>query len=206
LPDAQGVCVSRWLDSNYTPGPYGLDEVGTGALAGPIVVAGVVLSPAAVEVLTQHGLDDSKRLSPAKRDRLHDLVWNVADVVDITSIPVVTLDRATNQAAALDDAFRALIDGAGDLVAVIDGNHRSGLGRRHVAVVKGDQKVAAIAAASIIAKVTRDHMLVGLGEVYPDYGFAQHKGYPTKQHKEALEKYGACPAHRTIQATLRYRR
>lgn len=171
----------------------GIDEAGRGPLAGPVIAAAVILDPA--RPLT--GLNDSKLLSARQRERLEAeiragaLAWALgrAEVEEIDSINILqaTLRAMQRAVAALDPApRRALIDG--DRCPPLDCPAR--------AIVKGDRKVAAIAAASILAKVARDREMEALDALYPGYGLARHKGYPTRDHVEALRRLGASPVHR----------
>lgn len=183
----------------------GVDEAGRGPLAGPVVAAAVILDPAR----PIEGVGDSKALSEQRRDvlaveiRRHALAWSVAwaDVGEIDSLNIL-------QATLL--AMRRAIGGLSVLPTHIqvDGNRApslDGLGLRcHVeTIVKGDAKIAAIGAASILAKTTRDAMLVELDAVYPGYGLAGHKGYPTAAHCTALAKLGPTPIHRMSFAPVR---
>ena len=174
----------------------GIDEAGRGPLAGPVSAAAVVL-PDGFEL---EGLNDSKKLSPKRRDVLFaelttrdDVVWAVS-VVDAEKIDRVNILRASHMAMArafadLDPAAdAALIDGLP--VPVRD------FPPPQMALVKGDSRSLSIAAASIIAKVWRDRMMVEFDREYPEYGFQSHKGYGTKQHLAALESHGPCPIHR----------
>lgn len=171
----------------------GADEAGAGPLAGAVYAAAVML-PLGLEI---EGLNDSKKLSEKKRETLFDVIrekaiaWAVnkvdADEIDATNILVARLKAM--------DMCIDMLEPKPDF-ALIDGNRDKGIRCPHVAVVKGDSRSANIAAASILAKVTRDRYMVALDEVYPEYGFAKHKGYPTKAHYEALRKYGPCPIHR----------
>lgn len=168
----------------------GLDEVGRGALAGPLTCAAVILPPTS----RIEGLDDSKRLTPAKRSRIAALVHESAVAVSVVHIEpdqidalgmTAALKRAMNEAlAAIGGAAKVLVDG---LPLGLEGE---------TAIVGGDSKVASIAAASVVAKVARDSLMVELAEKHPGYGFSVNKGYGTKEHLEALERLGPCPVHR----------
>ena len=171
----------------------GIDEAGRGPLAGPVCAAAVIL-PAEWE---PEGLNDSKKLSPAKRDALYEeivknaLSWYVAFASE-KEIDEVNILRATFLAMG-----RALagLDMKPDF-ALVDGNRDPGLGIPTRCEVKGDGRYACIAAASILAKVSRDRLMEEMDLRYPQYGFRQHKGYPTKAHYDALAKFGPCPIHR----------
>ncbi|MBK9130515.1 MAG: ribonuclease HII [Gammaproteobacteria bacterium] len=171
----------------------GVDEAGRGPLAGPVIAAAVILDPARPLA----GLNDSKLLSARQRERLEReiqagaLAWALgrAEVEEIDSINILqaTLLAMQRAVAALDPAPRR---------ALIDGDRCPRLGCPAQAIVKGDQKVGAIAAASILAKVARDREMEALDALYPGYGLARHKGYPTRDHVEALRRLGASPVHR----------
>lgn len=171
----------------------GADEAGAGPLAGAVYAAAVIL-PLGIEI---RDLNDSKKLSAAKRETLFDLIREKAVAWTINCVDEAEID-ATNilkaRLKAMDLCINAL-EPAPDF-ALIDGNRDAGIRCPHLAVVKGDSKSANIAAASILAKVSRDRYMMEMDRLYPEYGFAQHKGYPTKAHYEALRKYGPCPIHR----------
>jgi ribonuclease HII len=178
----------------------GVDEAGRGPLAGPVVAAAVILdanNPIA-------GLDDSKRLSASRRERLFDeiqqkaLAWSVA-YASVEEIDNINILRATM--LAMQRAVDALQPAAEH--ALIDGNRCPQLSCPVRAIIKGDSRVAAISAASIMAKVTRDREMQALDVMYPGYGLAQHKGYPSKAHIEALQLLGASPVHRRSYAPVR---
>lgn len=178
----------------------GVDEVGRGPLAGDVVTAAVILDPnKSIE-----GLDDSKKLSEKKRDALFDIIkeralsWSIArcSVEDIDQINIL-------QASLL--AMKKAVDG----LAItpehvwVDGNKMPRWNYAAETVIKGDSRVPAIAAASILAKVTRDREMVAYEEQYPGYGFAAHKGYPTKAHIDALQRLGITPIHRRSYAPVK---
>ncbi|MGB0846442.1 MAG: ribonuclease HII [Thiolinea sp.] len=171
----------------------GVDEVGRGPLAGPVVTAAVILDPCQ----PIHGLNDSKKLSEKKRIllaeeiRRHALAWSIgrAEAEEIDNINIL-------QATFL--AMRRALDGLSlhpELV-YIDGNRCPDAPYNMQAVVGGDALVPEISAASILAKVVRDTEMIALDEVFPEYGFARHKGYPTRQHLEAISQHGVLPIHR----------
>ena len=178
----------------------GVDEAGRGPLAGPVIAGAVILDPEK----PIEGLRDSKRLSASRRDELFDqireraLAWAVgrADVEEIDRINIL---QATM--LAMSRAVEALQPCA--VHALIDGNRCPELSCTSEAIIKGDSKVAAISAASIMAKVTRDREMLDLDMRYPGYGLAQHKGYPSKAHIEALESLGVTPVHRRSYAPVR---
>lgn len=171
----------------------GADEAGAGPLAGAVYAAAVIL-PFGLEI---KGLNDSKKLSEKKREELFPIIQERAIAWAIQSVDEKEIDAANILQArlkAMDLCIQALVPAAD--FALIDGNRDKGIRCPHVAVVKGDSRSANIAAASILAKVARDRYMIELDKVYPEYGFARHKGYPTKAHYEALRKHGPCPIHR----------
>lgn len=181
----------------------GIDEVGRGPIAGPVVAAAVVLDPRAVPA----GLCDSKAIPEHRRVALFDEIVLCAHV-GIASVPAHEIDRVNIRQATLAAMVRAfaalpLPAGAGATIALVDGNDPPPLPCAVETVIKGDARIASIAAASIVAKVTRDRMMQRLGRDYPAYGFASHVGYPTPAHKAALAQTGPCPFHRLSFAPLR---
>ena len=143
------------------------------------------------------GLNDSKQVTPKRRDRLFDEIREKAVAWAVTSVDAAGIDEMNILAArllAMDRAIKAL-DPAADF-ALIDGNRDKGISCPHRAVVKGDSLSANIAAASILAKVSRDRYMEEMAKVYPEYEFDRHKGYPTTRHYELLRQYGPCPIHR----------
>ena len=172
-----------------------MDEAGRGALAGPVVAAAYRFHRFGSEV---PGLDDSKKLSPKKREILFTLLtqeklgkWSVGEA----SIEEI---EKNNILVASQWAMKRALEGLGDHggVVLVDGTPAKHLGREHVAVVGGDGICPSIAAASIIAKVTRDRILSEFSKLYPAYGFGSHRGYGTQQHLCALADHGPCPIHR----------
>lgn len=170
----------------------GIDEAGRGALGGPVVIAAVILNYSDFIL----GLEDSKLLSAKKRDLLYACIIQRAVAYKLVEIDAPTIDRINIRQASLlgfsrvykalqDQADHALVDGK-DLPCDISG----------WSVIKGDQIHACIAAASILAKVHRDRLMIALDGIYPEYGFAAHKGYGTQRHYEALSRVGACKEHR----------
>lgn len=178
----------------------GCDEVGRGPLAGDVVAAAVILDPAKII----SGLDDSKKLTEKKRELLFDEIQAKAMSWCIARASVAEIDSLNILQASLLAMTRAVqglhIEPEHVLV---DGNKLPKWKYTAEAVVKGDSRVAAISAASILAKVTRDREMIQLDKVYPGYGFANHKGYPTKVHMEALERLGITPIHRQSYAPVR---
>lgn len=171
----------------------GVDEAGAGPLAGRVYAAAVILPPG----WDHPYLNDSKRVTPRRRDLLYEaitqeaLAWSVAwaepeeiDAINILQARMLAMERAIQGLSIPPD------------LALIDGNRSQGITTPNQTVVKGDSKSASIAAASILAKVCRDRYMVEMDRQYPQYGFAQHKGYPTKLHYERLRQYGPCPIHR----------
>ena len=171
----------------------GIDEVGRGPLAGP-VVAGAVILPKNCDILY---INDSKKLSAKKREELYEVIMEKA-VCAKTAFVSSKVIYKINILQATYEAMRQAIcklNPAPDML-LVDAVTIPEVTTKQVGIVKGDAKSVSIAAASILAKVTRDHMMVELDEAYPEYGFAQHKGYGSAAHIEALKKYGPCPIHR----------
>jgi ribonuclease HII len=172
----------------------GVDEAGRGPLAGPVVAAAVILDPARRHI---RGLRDSKLVPPERREalaaRIRDLAIAYAiGVADVGEIDALNILWATM--LAMRRAVEAL--GVAPQEVLVDGDRCPDLACPAFPIVKGDRDIAVISAASIIAKVARDAMLVELDRQYPQYGFAQHKGYATPEHLAALDRHGACPIHR----------
>ena len=173
----------------------GVDEAGRGACAGPLVVASVILlDPHASELAR---VRDSKELTEKNREELFDVVTEAALSVSVVIISNEEIDTRGVHAANLDGMRRA-VQGLKITPAYVltDGYAIEGLALPNLAVWKGDQVVTCISAASIIAKVTRDRIMREMDLTYPEYGFISHKGYITKIHTEALQKYGVTPIHR----------
>ena len=172
----------------------GVDEAGRGPLAGPVCAAAVIL-PADLEI---PGLNDSKKLTEKKREELYRIITDSAVAYGIAMVSEQEIDDI-NILQATFLAMRRAVEALSvkpDYV-LIDGNREPDLGELPLkTIVKGDSRSANIAAASILAKVTRDHYMMELDAAYPQYGFAIHKGYGTKKHYAALEEFDACPAHR----------
>jgi ribonuclease HII len=170
----------------------GVDEAGRGPLAGPVTAAAVILDPENIP----GGLDDSKKLSRTAREELFATIMATSHV-GVSSVSVQTIDRINILQAALQAMKQAVKKLARNPdVALVDGNRTPRLLCSCELIVDGDALSLSIAAASIIAKVTRDRLMISLDRAYPAYGFANHKGYGTKQHLEALQIHGPCPAHR----------
>ncbi len=178
----------------------GVDEAGRGPLAGPVIAGAVILDPDN----PIRGLRDSKRLTAARREALYDEISNTALAWAVGRAEVEEIDRINILQAsllAMQRAVQALQPAAE--YALVDGNCCPALPCPAQALVKGDSRVAAISAASIMAKVTRDREMLELDLRYPGYGLAQHKGYPSKLHMEALQRLGVLPVHRRSYAPVR---
>jgi ribonuclease HII len=173
----------------------GVDEAGRGPCAGPLVVAAVILKDPNAPELAE--VRDSKEISESKREVLFDVIMDIAESVRVIIVPPSEIDERGVHAANLDGMRRAVKGLSIEPAYVLtDGYAIEGLAIPNVAVWKGDQVVTAISAASIIAKVTRDRMMIELDNVYPQYGFAKHKGYITAVHTAALKEHGPCMEHR----------
>jgi len=175
----------------------GVDEAGRGPLVGSVVAGAVVLDPHnPIE-----GLKDSKKLTPAKREFLYEQIMEKAKAWGVGEASPVEIDEINILQATMLAMRRAIEDlttrlGCWPDKALIDGNRCPELPISAEAIIKGDAKEPAISAASILAKVTRDRQMQLLHERHPEYGFAQHMGYPTQAHFAALQKFGACSEHR----------
>jgi ribonuclease HII len=173
----------------------GVDEAGRGACAGPLVVAAAVLPPGRRGEVP--GLADSKLLTAAARERVYDEVVRRAAAWRVVVIPPAEIDRCGLHVMNVAGMRRALAGLDTEVrYALTDGFPVSGLGVPTLAVWKGDRVAACVAAASVLAKVTRDRIMAQLHEVHPAYGFDEHKGYCTPEHQEALDAYGPCGEHR----------
>ena len=171
----------------------GVDEAGRGPLAGPVYAAAVILP---VDFIIE-GLDDSKKLSEKKREALFDKITENAVAYGIG----IATEKEIDSINILQATFLAMKRAVENLsvkadYAIIDGNRMPPLSIPGETVVKGDAKVASVAAASILAKVSRDRFMYEMDKKYPQYGFAKHKGYGTKAHIEAIQKFGVSPIHR----------
>lgn len=182
----------------------GVDEAGRGPLVGSVVAGAVVLDPHnPIE-----GLKDSKKLTPAKREFLYEQIMEKAKAWGVGEASPVEIDEINILQATMLAMRRAIEDlttrlGCWPNKALIDGNRCPELPISAEAIIKGDAKEPAISAASILAKVTRDRQMQLLHERHPEYGFAQHMGYPTQAHFAALQKFGACSEHRKSFAPVR---
>ncbi len=171
----------------------GVDEAGRGPLAGDVYAAAVILP----ENLIIPNLNDSKKLSEKRRDELYDIIIDKAEAYSVKTASVEEIDSYNIRNAtylAMNRAIESLGIKCG--YVLVDGDAVTNCAYPHECVVKGDSKSASIAAASILAKVTRDRYMTALSEKYPEYMFEKHKGYGTKLHIELLKKYGASPVHR----------
>ena len=171
----------------------GADEAGAGPLAGPVYAAAVILPRGCVI----EGLDDSKKLTEKKREALFDVICRSALAYAVASVDEKKIDEINILRArmlAMDEAIKKL--GLAPELALIDGNRTEGIDGNTRPVIGGDGIYSCIAAASVLAKVSRDRYMLALAEKYPQYAFEKHKGYGTKLHYERLAQYGPCPAHR----------
>lgn len=189
------VLEMKQFDANHKKGSHlaGVDEAGRGPLAGPVFAAAVILP----DDVVIEGINDSKKLSEKKREKLFFEICEKAIAYSVFSVDEKRIDEI-NILQATFEAMRGAVRGLSvtpDYV-LIDGDKSPGIEIPHKPVIKGDSKSMAIAAASILAKVSRDRYITKAGEEYPGYGFEKHKGYGTKAHYEAIEKYGICPIHR----------
>lgn len=190
--------IDLWeFDREYIADGYGcicgVDEAGRGPLAGPVCAAAVIL-PKDLEI---PGLNDSKKLTDKKRRELYDIIIDQAEAYGIAMATEQEIDEINILQATFLAMERAVaqLPVMPDLV-LVDGNREPQLPMKVKTVIKGDSRSASIAAASVLAKVTRDRLMEELDETYPAYGFAVHKGYGTKRHYEALREHGPCPIHR----------
>ena len=185
--------IERTLQSEGYRHVAGVDEAGRGPLAGPVVAAAVILPPDCVIP----GVTDSKQLTPKQREDLFAKIQGISIAVEIGCIDNTVIDRVNILQAtllAMRDAVEQLSPPP-DYV-LVDGTHLPVIAAPSRAIPKGDSLSQTIAAASIIAKVTRDRLMVEFDDIYPEYGFRQHKGYGTVQHRQAIARHGACPIHR----------
>jgi len=201
----------------------GLDEAGRGPLAGPVVAGAVILRPLTSKKFSmpryKERLDDSKKLLPAQREKaFHEIAGKAIFGTGLRNHRFID-DKNIYTATifAMKDAVKNLVrkycrskrkkekEIRQDICVLVDGNIDPDLPYRTVKIIKGDSKSLSIAAASIVAKVTRDNMMFSYDKKYPAYGFSRHKGYGTKFHLEAIEEHGACPIHRRSFAPLRQR-
>ena len=172
----------------------GIDEAGRGPLAGPVVVASVIMKPDSMI----EGVNDSKKISEKKREKLYELITNEAisygvGIITQEEIDDINILQATKK--GLTNSLNSM-DIKPDMILVDALKGIDTLGIPYLSIIKGDATSYSIAAASIIAKVTRDRIMREWDKVYPEYGFATHKGYGTAKHIEAIRQYGLCPLHR----------
>lgn len=183
----------------------GLDEAGRGSWAGPVVASAVILPIDRLGVSQQlEGIRDSKQLTPRQRERLYEIIESIALAMGVGVVPPNQIDElgivpATRQAMGL---AIAQLDPPPDFL-LIDFLNLPGLSIPQKSIASGDALSLSIAAASIVAKVSRDRMMVNLDAQYPGYGFARHKGYGTRQHRESLTRLGPSPVHRLSYAPMR---
>jgi len=201
-----------------------VDEAGRGPLAGPVVAAAVVLKKAPLKRFTfpryKERVDDSKKIPPLQRERaFHEISQKALfgiglkgrGFIDRKNIHKATLSAMRQAVSSVIKRYCQLNNKKEHLIrkktcVLIDGRLELGLPYRSVSIIKGDSKSLSIAAASIIAKVTRDRIMEELHKKYPLYGFSRHKGYGTRFHLEAIQKYGSCPIHRKTFAPMRERK
>ncbi len=171
----------------------GLDEAGRGPWAGPVVAAAVVLPPKKKWM----GLDDSKKLSPEKREKIFSLLLKREAAVGVGIVDAAEIDRLNILRASLKAMEQAVSNlPISPEFLLIDGLHSLTLPLSQQAIPKGDSRCQSIAAASIVAKVTRDRLMMAYHDQYPHYNFAKNKGYGTQEHLQAIRQYGYCPLHR----------
>lgn len=193
FPDSPDIALERSHAAAFDGKLCGVDEAGRGPWAGPVVTAAVILDYDQVP----DGLNDSKKLTEAKREELFEQIVSTAFVCTASASPA-TIDRENIRAATLGAMMRAVngLAKVPDYVLVDGRDVPPALTQAGQALIKGDGRCLCIAAASIIAKVTRDRMLVRLDDLTPGYGFAQHKGYGVPKHQSALDLLGPSPHHR----------
>ncbi|MCR9281445.1 MAG: ribonuclease HII [Rhodobacteraceae bacterium] len=193
FPDSPDLAIERKHATSFDGRLCGVDEAGRGPWAGPVVTAAVILDYDRVPV----GLNDSKKLTEARREELFEQIVATAHV-SLASASPATIDAVNIRTATLSAMVRAVnhLPLVPDYVLVDGRDVPHGLKQAGQALIKGDGRCLCVAAASIVAKVTRDRMMVHLDASFPDYGFAQHKGYGVPQHQAALERYGPTVHHR----------
>jgi ribonuclease HII len=185
------------------PPVAGVDEAGRGPWAGPVVAAAVILPMNGLDLNLLHRLDDSKKLKKSVRENLLAMLEPIADigigVASPTEIDAINILQATML------AMQRAVDGLSEtpVSVLVDGNRAPSIAAEVTTIVKGDSLSLSIAAASIVAKVTRDRMMTVLAEQYPGYSWERNAGYGTKEHKEALDRLGITPAHRRSFAPIR---
>lgn len=186
------VCPNEYEHACWAKGQLvlGIDEAGRGPLAGPLCTAGVIFEPG----YENPDIYDSKAISEKKRDFLYDQIMEDALAFEIIVVSPEEIDRL-NIYRADKEAMRRIAEDLQSDIVLTDAMPLS-LDRECISLIKGDQKSVSIAAGSILAKVTRDRIMEEYDRMYPEYGFARHKGYPTKAHLEAIDRYGITPIHR----------
>lgn len=193
--EKERIELMREFEEKYDNYSYicGIDEAGRGPLAGP-VVAGAVILPKGKRILY---VNDSKKLSEKKRNELFDVIKEEALSYGIGIVSTEKIDEI-NILQATYEAMRQAVSQLSVQPDILlnDAVTIPGIDVRQIPIIKGDAKSLTIASASILAKVTRDRMMIEYDSLYPEYGFAKHKGYGTKAHIEAIKEYGACPIHR----------
>ena len=193
--------MERVLISHGCGPVAGVDEAGRGSCAGPLTVAACILPMQPVPDLD--GLTDSKKLTPARRERLFPLIQKYAVAWSIVHFSAAEIDDSGIQHANIEGMRRAVAQLAISPGCVLtDGFSVPGLPMPSLPVIKGDANVLCIAAASVLAKVSRDHIMVQYADEYPEYGFERHKGYATASHQAAMEHYGVSPIHRMSYANV----
>ena len=196
LAEKERLAKMRQYEEKYADYAFicGIDEAGRGPLAGPVVVASVIMP----ENSMIEGVNDSKKVSEKKREKLYDLILSEAisygvGIIGQDEIDEINILNATKKGLTI--SLQELTQKP-DLIIVDALNNIDTLGTKYESIIKGDAKCYSIAAASIIAKVTRDRIMRQWDEIYPCYGFSAHKGYGTARHIEAIKEYGLCPIHR----------
>lgn len=198
----ENIDLYKFEEELYDAGNHlicGVDEAGRGPLAGPVVVASCILPP----FLRIKGINDSKKLTPKKREELYKIILKEALAYKIVFVSEEDVDNLNIYQATKKGMLEAItgLDKTPDHV-LIDAMPLGELEISHTSIIHGDARCASIAAASILAKVTRDQYMEKMDIKYPNYGFKKHKGYGTKLHLEALEKYGPCKIHRKTYAPV----
>jgi len=187
------LCPNNYEHEYWPQGKLivGIDEAGRGPLAGPLSVAGVIFP----EGYENPDIYDSKAVSEKKRDILYDLIQEDALWFEIIEVSPEEIDRL-NILEADRKAMKQIAEDAPASIVLTDAMKFQIEGKKTIDLIKGDQKSISIAAGSILAKVTRDRLMIQYDKEYPEYGFAKHKGYPTKMHLEAIHQFGITPIHR----------
>ncbi len=188
--------LAKFEQALYTSGLkyiVGIDEAGRGPLAGPVYAAAVILKPNTMII----GINDSKKLTESKREKLYDIIIKEAIDYSIVSVSEKEIDEINILQASKKAMIRTLANlKVNPQHILIDGNESYDLSLPYTSIIKGDSLSISIAAASILAKVSRDNYMKDMDKVYPEYNFSKHKGYGSKEHIEAIRYYGLCPIHR----------